>query len=105
MVERSKERRLLLIPVEKRNKKTLTNFLLNYNHKNSIILSDCWKTHSDLLLYFKQYKTVNHTKRFKNDKNGIHTNTIEGNWSDIKSSTPYRCRNIWLITLIYSGLC
>ncbi|KCZ76162.1 hypothetical protein H311_02847 [Anncaliia algerae PRA109] len=98
MVERSKERKILVIPVEKRNKKTLTNILLNYVEKDSIILSDCWKAYSDLFLYFKQHKTVNHTKGFKNDENGVHTNTIEGNWFAIKSSTPNRCRNIRLVS-------
>ena len=35
---------------------------------------------------------MNHSKFFKDPSSGVHTNTIEGNWSSIKRQTPIRNR-------------
>jgi ISXO2-like transposase domain len=92
MVERTKERRIVLVPVDFRDKKTLEDILLTYVHKESIVISDCWKAYNELKNNFAQHLTVNHKKNFKDPITGVHTNTIEGNWSGIKQQTPINFR-------------
>ena len=49
--------------------------------------------------FFNSHKTVNHSKQFKDPVTGVHSNTIEGNWSAIKRQTPVRCRTRSLVPL------
>ncbi|KAI5152418.1 hypothetical protein ENBRE01_2815, partial [Enteropsectra breve] len=88
LVEKTPERRIVLIPVEKRNRETLETLLKKYVDKDSIVHSDCWKAYAHIKSYFAEHKQVNHSKGFKDPITGITTNTIEGNWSSIKADTP-----------------
>ena len=102
MVERTAERRIVLVPVDVRNKVTLESILKQYIDKKSTVISDCWKAYSQLSNIFEEHITVNHSKYFKDPITGAHTNTIEGNWRSVKSQTPItsRCRsriNVYLI--------
>ncbi|KRH91877.1 putative transposable element, partial [Pseudoloma neurophilia] len=99
IVERTEKRRIILIPVERRDSKTLTDIIRKYVHPLSIILTDKWKGYNELKKYFKDHKTVNHSKNFKDPETGVHTNTIEGNWSPLKKMLPNKwknSKNIWL---------
>ena len=84
MVERTPERRIVLIPVDKRDKETLEKVIIKYVHRESIIYSDCWKAYNNLYFYFDAHLNVNHSKNFVDPITNVHTNTIEGNWSSIK---------------------
>ncbi|KAF8771725.1 hypothetical protein HNY73_019105 [Argiope bruennichi] len=55
-----------------------------YN-RGSIVLSDCWKAYNPLTAEGYVHHTVYHPKNFKDPITGVHTNSIEGTWSGIKS--------------------
>ena len=40
-----------------------------------------------------KHMTVNHSKIFKDSVTGVHTNTIEGTWNDLKQSITPRNSN------------
>jgi hypothetical protein len=102
MAERTQERRIVLVPVVQRNQVTFEEILKRYVHVESIVHSDCWKAYADLQYIFSEHKTVNHSKNFKDTITGIHTNTIEGNWSAIKRQAPitHRCSKRVTVYLI-----
>ena len=93
MVERTKERKMVLYPVEKRSAKTLIPLIRWFVHPESIIFSDKWKAYYSLQEYF-EHLSVNHSKHFVDPDTGVHTNTIEGNWNGIKMKTPARWRTV-----------
>ncbi len=65
----------------------------------STIYTDCFKSYSRLNSYFANHLTVNHSLNFVDSENGVHTNTIEGNWAGVKRCTPVRSRTGSLISL------
>ena len=69
----------------------------------SIIHSDCWKAYNGLGDQFV-YKTVNHSKTFKDPLSGVHTSAIEGNWSSLKQFVPKRrrCRSNIMLPLLFA---
>ena len=84
MVERTPERRVVLVKVENRTKLTLEKLLIEYVHDGSIIYSDCWKAYSRLSEIFMDHKTVNHSLHFVDPNTNVHTNTIERTWFGVK---------------------
>ena len=48
---------------------------------NSTIYSDCFKSYANLPKDFASHETVNHSEWFVDLISGVHSNTIEGNWS------------------------
>lgn len=99
IVERTPERKIYLVDVEKRDKQTLTKLITANVNKESTIYTDCWKGYGDLKNHFAKHETVNHSKTFKNKENNCCTNAIEGTWSAIKTQIPFRKRTKKLITL------
>lgn len=91
-VERSPARRIILVPVDVRNANTLTELIKTYVQKKSILYTDCWKGYSKVKEFYLHF-TVNHSIEFVNNENGVHTNTIEGNWGAIKKTVPNRCKS------------
>ncbi|KRH94042.1 putative transposable element [Pseudoloma neurophilia] len=99
LVERTKERKMILIPVKKRDSVTLLQIIKKYVHPQSVIYTDKWREYNDLKNHFRDHKTANHSKYFKDPDTGVHTNTIEGNWSPLKKMLPNKwknSKNIWL---------
>lgn len=94
LVEKTEQRKIILLPVRKRNANTLIQICLNNVYLKSVVQTDCWKGYNNLSQFGFVHKTVNHSLYFKDPLTQVHTNTIEGNWSALKKTVPYRCRTI-----------
>jgi hypothetical protein len=95
-VERN-TRKMLLVP--RRTKEILIRIMHEYVYSYSIIYSDYWKAYATLSNYYLTHKTVYHSKEFVNKSNGVHTNTIEGNWSGIRRNISFRNRTDKLVRI------
>lgn len=84
-VEITDERRLFLVPVQRRDARTLLKIIKKYVAPGSIIHTDCWRAYERIprlvnrngQSYDYQHFTVNHSAHFVAE-DGTHTNTIEG---------------------------
>lgn len=92
-IEETADKKIFAVPVENRNSETIDNVIEKYVNDGSIIHTDCWKGYSDLELKFGFiHKTVNHSKGFKNELNGVDTNLVEGINNGLKISIKPRNR-------------
>ena len=80
-------RKCFLVAVEKRDEQTLLPIIKKWIEPGTIIVSDCWKAYSKLETHGYEHRTVNHSREFVN-KDGDHTNKIEGHWRHAKSKLP-----------------
>ena len=78
---------VFLVAVEKRDEKTLLPVIQKCIQSGTIIVSDCWKAYSKLETHGYEHRTVNHSREFVN-KDGDHTNKIEGHWRHAKCKLP-----------------
>ena len=99
MVERSRERKIHLMPIEDRKAETLSICLNSNVNSDSVIFSDCWRGYKHILDDFIGHFKVNHSQNFKDPITGTHTNTIEGNWAGIKMHVPFKGRTKYKINL------
>ncbi|KAG0422105.1 hypothetical protein DMUE_6236, partial [Dictyocoela muelleri] len=97
MVERTVARRCVFVSIEKRNKETLCGVICRYVRKGSILYTDEWRGYYGIENHGYTHYTVNHSISFVNAVNGVHTNTIEGNWSALKLFVPKRYRCLYYI--------
>ena len=86
-------RNCFIFEVEDRTEDTLISIIDKWIAKGTLIVSDCWKSYSKLSRIGYSHETMNHSKEFKN-RNGNHTNKIEGHWRQMKSHLPShgRCK-------------
>ena len=80
-------RKCFLVPVEDRTEATLLPIIKQWIEPGTLIISDCWKSYSNLSKHGYQHETVNHSKEFVNS-NGYNTNKQEGHWRHMKTSLP-----------------
>lgn len=73
------------VRVEARDAATLIPLCLQYIKPGTTVYSDCWKAYSSLSDHGFLHQTVNHAENFVDPATGVHTNTIERCWRDIKS--------------------
>jgi len=99
-VERTEERKMFAVTVEKRDANTLLDVIGRYVLPGSIVYTDCWKGYkTDGLLDLEMiHATVNHSLHFKDPETGVHTNSIEGTWHGMKNKINKRNRTMTLIT-------
>ena len=77
---------------------TLTKIIFAHVHPGSVIHTDSWKGYENLKKYFIHLK-INHSLYCVDPLTGVHTNTIEGNWSPLKKYISHKWRtekSIWL---------
>jgi hypothetical protein len=92
-VERTPERKVFAVPIEKRDEVTLRQIVFDHVVPGSIIHTDLWKGYGfidDCVFY--EHGTVNHSAEFKNAMTGVHTNYVEGTNSGIKRCISVRSR-------------
>lgn len=92
-VERTVERKVFCVAVEKRDALTLENIIAEHVFPGSIVHTDLWRGYSNLeaglgLLH----RTVNHSQCFVDPITGVHTNTIEGTNNGLKIQIKPRNR-------------
>jgi transposase-like protein len=92
-VERTRERRVFLVKVERRDAATLIDIIQQHVRAGSIVHTDLWRGYSGITEETGlEHRTVNHSAFFKDPQTGVHTNCIEGTNFALKSKIPIRCR-------------
>ena len=82
----TESKRSFFIPVERRDRVTLHNCILEYVEIGSIIMSDEWAAYGDLEQYGYEHYTVNHSLNFVDPITGATTNHVESGWQKLKIS-------------------
>lgn len=103
-VKRTPERHIIMIPVERRDKVTITAEITKYVRRGSIIMTDKWGGYVGLNEYGYQHMTVNHSTNIVDPITGAHTQSIESNWGALKQTIPRRHRNkknVWFYLLLF----
>ena len=93
-VERTEQKRFFARVVPDRSHETLMRFLKDHVAPGSIIYTDCWAGYSGCIddLEARDHLTVNHSECFVDPVTKVHTNTIEGKWTAIKTKISKRNR-------------
>lgn len=92
-IERTEKKHFFVEVINKRDSATICDVLSKHIAEGSILYSDCWKGYVDVeeALDIPHF-TVNHSKGFKNQENGVHTNSIEAKWGLLKRRITLRGR-------------
>ncbi|KCZ81986.1 hypothetical protein H312_00629 [Anncaliia algerae PRA339] len=91
MLERTPNKKILLIPVPNKNAETLNNIIKRQVYFESIIFIDSWKGYVNIKNEFSSHKAIYHSLEFEYFINNIHNNTIERNWAGMKQNLPIQC--------------
>jgi IS1 family transposase len=92
-VELTENRKMFVVPVERRDEETLKAVVKSHVLHGSRIQTDMWRGYcwiDDDPDYI--HETVNHSIGFKNSETGVHTNVVEGTNSGIKRRISVRSR-------------
>uniref|UniRef100_A0A914PMU4 ISXO2-like transposase domain-containing protein n=1 Tax=Panagrolaimus davidi TaxID=227884 RepID=A0A914PMU4_9BILA len=82
-IERSSGR-VIMCPVQYRDKRTLHALIKRWIKPGTTILSDCWAAYNGLEELGYKHLKVNHSKNFKDPVTGACTNRIESSWRHAK---------------------
>lgn len=93
IVERTDKKSIRLKRIDKRDMNNIDDIIKKFVKQKTIIYSDEWRGYNNLINIEYDHFTVNHSKHYKDPITGVHTNTIEGNWSAIKRTIPFKYRN------------
>ena len=92
-VERTVERRVFIVQIEKRDAQTLTDVISRHVANGSIVYTDLWRGYATLEdRTGLRHLSVNHSGEFVESATGVHTNTVEGTNFAIKRQISIRCR-------------
>lgn len=80
-----------MVVVEKRNRPILRDEMLKFIRPGTLVRSDCWGAYENMESWGNNWahEEVNHSECFVTEE-GIHTNTIEGQWRISKDDIPNR---------------
>ena len=93
LIER-RRKLFVAVPVSDRSAATLCALVEKYVAPGCTIHSDSWASYSSLTQCGYRHRTVNHSEEFVTPE-GIHTNTIEGQWAKLREyfRHMYRTQN------------
>lgn len=85
-------KKCFLVPVDKRDTRTLLPIIRKYILPGSIIHSDQWRAYQ-ALRNDRNYihETVNHPQNFVDPSSGVHTQHIENTWMRAKRKQKIQC--------------
>lgn len=89
IIEEGTKRNVLWM-VDERNATTLISIIKQHVITNATIKSDEWRAYSSLRDEDYNHLTVNHSVNFVSTE-GVHTQLIEGLWSQVKSMLKTKC--------------
>ena len=76
-----------------RSRETIECVLRRHIVSGSIMHTDCWKSYGPAASAIGiRHMTVNHSKTFKDQATGVHTNNVEGTNFALKRAVPVRDR-------------
>lgn len=91
LIERESNR-VIMVPVEKRDRQTLIPIIQQWVEPGTTIMSDCWKPYDCLKDLGYTHQTVNHSKNYVDPQTGACTNKIEASWRVAKASFGHSSR-------------
>ena len=92
-VELTAERKVFVEVIQDRSRETIEGVLRRHLSEGSILHTDCWRSYGIAARAIGlQHSTVNHSRTFKDEKTGIHTNHVEGTNFAVKRAVPIRNR-------------
>jgi hypothetical protein len=65
-----------------------TNEFQAFANSPTTIYSDCWKAYDCLEDHCYKHMSVKHSLHFKDPETGVHTNTVEGMWNQVRRTLP-----------------
>lgn len=77
-----------LVPVETRDARTLVDLLKEWVLPGTTVYSDCWKAYCNLNNEGFEHLRVNHSITFVDPETGVHTNTVERTWREVRCNIP-----------------
>jgi transposase-like protein len=87
---------LIMVPVARRNSKTLIPILTKWIKQHTTIVSDMWKAYDPISKNAGKKWThwnVNHSQNYVNPENSaMHTQGIESSWRSVKLSMIHNAR-------------
>jgi len=87
-IDRS-SKEIFLIPVKRRNTRTLMKLIKRHIRPGTTIMSDCWAAYRKLgTEEMFTHMTVNHSINFVDPDTGAHTQNIERSWREVRANIP-----------------
>jgi transposase-like protein len=80
----TKEYRVEICPANKRDSNTLLALINKHIHKQTTIITDCWRGYNGLEADDFNHLCVNHSYNFVDPDTWAHTQTIESNWRPLR---------------------
>jgi transposase-like protein len=84
-VERTEQRKLFCVHVDKRDTETLEAVIKKHVHEESIVYTDLWRGYSNIADMGYDHLQVNHSKHFKDPISGVHTKQLREQITHLKS--------------------
>ncbi|KAG0434290.1 hypothetical protein DMUE_5241 [Dictyocoela muelleri] len=92
MVERSNSRKIYLSKIKTKKSNELLPIIYKKAFYGTSLYTDCFQSYCSIDNSIYYHENVNHSENFVDPFTGVHTQTIEANWSAIKRNTPKEAR-------------
>ncbi|KAG0419590.1 hypothetical protein EQH57_0469 [Dictyocoela roeselum] len=92
IVERSSKRKIYLSTIKNKKSPELLQIIYKKVFFGTSVYTDCFQSYNSIEKSVYDHENVNHSENFVDPITGVHTQTIEANWSAIKRKTPKEAR-------------